>query len=106
MNIYTPLLFGIIFIVSNSFILNTLRQPAPEYNISFSKEIVRWAAVAFCKNGCVDKWSCKTGIPVPLIETLYHEHKVTKAAGFIGYSTKHNAIVLSFRGSNNVQNWI
>ena len=62
MNIQICIVFFMtILLISHGFILHNNKQPAPAYNISLSKEIVRWAAVAFCKNGCVDTWSCKTG---------------------------------------------
>lgn len=98
------LLLALILIhLTTSFVIE---QPLPAYNVTDSQDVVRFAAVAFCNKECVSTWTCKTGLSVPLTNSFYVEHFLTKAAGFVGYSSIRNQIILSFRGSNNVQNWI
>lgn len=83
-----------------------IEQPAPSYNITASQEIVKLAAVAFCNKECVESWTCGTGKSIPMTDTFYIEQSITKAAGYVGYHTTNNQIVLSFRGTSNIQNWI
>lgn len=81
-------------------------QPAPNYNITASQELARLAGIAFCGKHCVETWTCGTGKGIPVTDVLYMEHPITKAAGYVGYNSRSNQIVLSFRGSSNAPNWI
>jgi predicted lipase len=62
--------------------------------------------VAYCPKTCLENWSCKTSAHDPLTEVSYIVFNLTQAPGYIGYSASRNAIIVSFRGSQNIQNWI
>jgi hypothetical protein len=102
----TLMKLGILLAVCATALTFVIRQPAPNYNVTASQEIVRLAAVAFCNKACVESWTCKTGKSVAVTDAFYIEHSLTKAAGFVGHMTNTNQIVLSFRGTSNSQNWI
>lgn len=60
-------------------------QPAPSFNLTASQEIIKFAAVAFCGQECIQSWTCKTASPLKLTDILYIDHPVTKVHGFVGY---------------------
>jgi hypothetical protein len=81
-------------------------QPLPSYNVPASMDLARLSAIAFCGKQCVDSWTCGTGKTIPMLQTFYIEHPLTKAAGYVGYNSRTDQIVLSFRGTSNNLNWI
>ena len=101
---YYLLVLAILLWNTNSF--EILTQPAASYNITASQEIVKLAAVAFCGGECLQSWTCKTASPLKLTDILYIDNTATKVHGFVGYREETNEIVVSFRGTNNWQNWI
>ena len=64
------------------------------------------AAVAFCPRRCIEAWDCATTQSIPFKHTFYAKHPFTLAAGYLGYHSDLNQIILSFRGSCNTPNWI
>jgi hypothetical protein len=76
------------------------------YNVKKSQEYAVFASVAYCPRSCLEDWSCKTSAHDPLTDVSYIVYNLTQAPGYIGYSPSRNAILISFRGSQNIQNWI
>lgn len=76
------------------------------YDVQRSKEIVVFASLAYCPRPCIDSWNCKSAGSEVLTDVTYVVFNLTQAPGYIGYSASRNAIILSFRGSSNIQNWI
>lgn len=76
------------------------------YNVQKSREYAVFASVAYCPRTCLENWSCKSSEHDPLTDVTYIVFNLTQAPGYIGYSPSRNAIILSFRGSQNLQNWI
>lgn len=65
-----------------------------------------FASLAYCPRPCIDSWNCKSAGSEVLSDVGYVVYNITQAPGYIGYSASRNAIILSFRGSSNIQNWI
>lgn len=71
-----------------------------------SQEIAVFASVAYCPHTCIDNWNCKITSHESLTDVSYIVYNITQAPGYIGYSPSRNTIIVSFRGSQNIQNWI
>ncbi|KAI9295796.1 alpha/beta-hydrolase, partial [Neoconidiobolus thromboides FSU 785] len=73
-----------------------------------SKRIARYAGAAYCSDGNLKQWICHhcqvLGSAVTIIDIFYH--KDTKGRGFIAIDNHKSQIILSFRGSSNLKNWI
>ena len=91
--------------VGKGFVMGSAPQLNP-YDINKSKEYAVFASVAYCPRTCLENWSCKTSAYDPLTDVSYIVYNLTQAPGYIGYSPSRNAIIVSFRGSSNIQNWI
>ena len=77
------------------------------YNVTHSKQTAGYASVAYCSNSCLTSWSCKSSSTLPaLTNVTYLSQSITQADGYVGYSSDLNTIIVSFRGSNNIPNWI
>ena len=91
--------------IGNGFVLDPSVTLTP-YNRQKSEEYAVFASVAYCPRTCLENWSCKTSEHDKLTDVSYIIYNLTQAPGYIGYSASRNAIILSFRGSQNIQNWI
>lgn len=58
-------LFAVVLMVSVlmtcQYSIKKLTLPTPAYNLTASRELVKFAAVAFCDDKCIKTWTCKTG---------------------------------------------
>ena len=82
-------------------------QQSNGYNIDDSKRYASYAAVAFCPKDAVEAWSCGTTSKYPkLANVTYVENERTKAVSYIGYNPVEKEMVISWRGSCNIENWI
>lgn len=91
--------------VGESFVFQSNIALTP-YDVKKSQEYAVFASVAYCPRTCLEDWSCKTGAHETVTDVSYIVYNLTQAPGYIGYSPSKNAIIISFRGSQNVQNWI
>ena len=77
------------------------------YDVTHSKQTAGYASLAYCDNTCLNAWSCKSGSKLPgLTNVTYLAQSITQATGYLGYSSQLNTIIVSFRGSSNIPNWI
>lgn len=66
-----------------------------------------YSSLSYCGNTCLSSWSCQDGKKVPALSSVtYLSHNITQADGYVGYSDSANTILVSFRGSSNIPNWI
>jgi hypothetical protein len=96
-------------LVLSLFLLASMGQPQPNptYDPTLSLKYATYASLAFCPRRCLESWSCATGATYPkLVNVTYIENSVTKAAGYIGYDPSTQTLITSWRGSNNIENWI
>ncbi len=67
-----------------------------------------YSAAAHCSASTLKSWTCgvacQKNTGVTNVTPIINDAKGTY--GWVGYSTKDNQIVVSFRGSVNVENWI
>ena len=91
------LLFGL-------FIYDVLGSPKP-YNESYAIRTLYFAYGAYCPASQLEAWDCKwcknlTGFNVSKVYEKDH------LLGFVGYDTEYSQIVVSFRGTHNIFDWI
>lgn len=90
-----------------SFTLTQEQDSFNPYNPEKSKYTAVYASLAFCNSDCINNWSCKDTVKVPTLVNVTYIHKpMTQADGYIGYSPSEDTIVVSFRGTDNIANWI
>lgn len=77
------------------------------YDVAHSQQTAVYSSLAYCGNTCLKSWSCQDGKTVPpLSNVAYLTQNITQADGYVGYAESTNTIVVSFRGSSNIPNWI
>lgn len=84
------------------------KQPALKpYDVAHSQQTAIYSSLAKCDNTCLTTWSCHDGKKVPALSNVaYLTQNITQADGYVGYAESTNTIVVSFRGSSNIPNWI
>ena len=89
--------------------LPTVNWKNDPYNPSLAKELMRYSAIAYVKNtSAIETWTCVL-CTQPGSTPLKDVKRFTGALGtsaFMGFDSSLGAIVLSFRGSENWQNWV
>lgn len=76
------------------------------YNVAASKDYARLSAAALCPKACIEGWNCKGAEGINLTDITYISSALTKAAGYVGYYSARNQIILALKGSTGIQNWI
>ncbi|CAK88452.1 unnamed protein product (macronuclear) [Paramecium tetraurelia] len=78
------------------------------YNEAIAKENAALSFASYCPNAAIHNWSVgyvsKSYPDLTNIEVF--ENLVSGTKGYIAYNKKESAIVVVFRGSSNIQNWI
>lgn len=64
------------------------------------------SSIAYDPLSSINSWSCSRCSRFPLINVKGFSNSVGDLQGFAGFSSSLNGIVLAFRGSSNIQNWI
>ena len=78
------------------------------YSESTSKRLVYYSAAAFCKESTLTNWNCGDACKaVPGLTQFTPVSDPSQSTfGYIGYDTTENEIIVAFRGSHNLDNWI
>lgn len=85
--------------------------PAVSVSDAFDADIALYAvhlsAAAYCSNATLENWSCQPCKAISDFKPLYvFEHAPTFTRGFIGLSRTLASVVLSFEGSEDLENFI
>ncbi|CAD8095240.1 unnamed protein product [Paramecium sonneborni] len=78
------------------------------YNEAIAKENAALSFAAYCPNAAINNWSVgyvSNQYP-DLTNIEVFENLIQGTKGYIAYNKKESAIVVVFRGSSNIQNWI
>jgi hypothetical protein len=100
------ILFSHIISVQIPLLQQLKTKPVEHYQIEYFKEVLNFTRSAYCLDG-LQNWECSTcsrELEVSDISLVGEYHSDT--FGFVGYSKKLNTIVVSFRGTRNIKNWI
>jgi len=64
------------------------------------------SGAAYGSSVSIQTWSCSYCKKYPFVDAKVFSNSVGGIQGFTGYSQNLNAVVVAFRGSDNIQNWI
>ena len=81
-----------------------LGESLSAYSTTVAKQMAYMSSIAYEPTSKIDAWSCSK-----CSHYHYNDHlsfTVGDMQGFTGYSTSLNSIVVAFRGSSNIDNWI
>ncbi|ORX94177.1 alpha/beta-hydrolase [Basidiobolus meristosporus CBS 931.73] len=87
----------------------TRRQSLPvleSSELAILKTHAKYASAAYCPQEKLTNWTCGERCVGKLNVTTYFSSGASGIAGYIGYSKEDKKIVISFRGSSNLANWI
>ena len=102
-------------IMSNGFLLKQSPGSADivktsSYNKTTSRDYAILAVTSYCDKKCIESWNCQITnnyLKNDKITNITHiMGTLTRAAGFVVYDQTKNLIVVSLRGSANIENWI
>lgn len=81
---------------------------ADSYDQSLAQRAVYYSLAAFCENQDLEHWKCgKSCDAVPGVTSLTRlSDSAAGVFGYVAYNHLNNQIVVAFRGSNNIANWI
>lgn len=78
-----------------------------EYNESTALYLAYVTSVSYCSQGNIQDWSCSPcALVAPLSPIHVVEDRGDNFQGLVGYSATHHAVIVAFRGSMDVVNWI
>ncbi|TYZ60198.1 hypothetical protein PybrP1_003520 [[Pythium] brassicae (nom. inval.)] len=78
-----------------------------QYNETAALYLAHVTSVAYCQAAHIHDWSCQPCGLVPRLERVQIVmDKKDSFQGLVGYSAADNAVVVAFRGSMDVTNWI
>lgn len=84
----------------------TIRMPF-DYNLTQSKQFQSYCVLTHCNRQLLVNWSCKL---CPNLTTLHQitfiDNNLTNTVVLVGYHERLDAILLIFRGTEDVRNWI
>jgi hypothetical protein len=102
-------IFLVILLLALSLAFQITEEPSSlsTYNAFRSKTIAVYSSLSFCNSSCLLDWSCQDSPLVPkLLNVTVMTKSLSQANGYVGYSPADDTIVVSFRGTDNIANWI
>lgn len=93
-------------ITTSLLLLCTLLLSIKAYNPSLALELAYMSSIAYDNVANINAWNCGRCGKYPMQNVKAFSNTTGDIQGFTGYSSSLNAIILSFRGSSNIQNWI
>lgn len=76
------------------------------YNTKEAKEMVYMSLIAYEPIDSINKWSCSQCSKYPIKSVQADSLSSADLQWFSGYSQSLSGIILAFRGSSSIQNWI
>ena len=83
-----------------------LVTPQMAYTPSLALELGYFSSIAYESVASINAWNCAKCGKYVLQNPKAFSNTTGDIQGFTGYSPNLNAIILAFRGSSNIQNWI
>lgn len=75
------------------------------YNAATAADFVNLAESAYCSSDAIESWSCASCKRAPTLEGISVINTDDNQA-FVGYDSASDSVIVSFRGSSNIENWI
>lgn len=76
------------------------------YSPKLALDMAYMSSIAYESVATINAWSCPKCNKYPLTGVKTFSNSVGDLQGFTGFSSSLNGIVVAFRGSSNIQNWI
>ena len=100
----------LLFLLGSSLLLTTIAaQAIPQtYDETFAQTAVIYSEAAFCEKTDLDNWQCGMACDkLPGVTKLFRTgDEANGVFGYVAYNAKDNMIIVAFRGSDNIANWI
>jgi hypothetical protein len=88
-------------------IMAALSQTAVEYNLEQSKMFQKYAVITHCNKDLLSNWSCIACKTLsPLKDFRYFKQDNLNIVGYLGYHEAIDKIIIVFRGTEDIKNWI
>lgn len=87
-------------------LLLSLATSQVTYSPTLAVELAYMSSIAYESAASINAWNCPRCSKYPLQNVKVFSNSTGDIQGFTGYLASSNAIILSFRGSSNIQNWI
>ncbi len=99
--------FSLISVLATALIFIGLCK-ADSYDQNLSKRAVYYSLATFCENNDLEDWKCgKSCAAVPGVTKLTRlSDKTAGVFGYVAYNHESDQIIVAFRGSDNIANWI
>lgn len=79
----------------------------PVYNSTIAMQGWFYSKTAFCDLPAIEAWTCVTcGNNSGVVDVTTFHNATTGAQAYTGYNMRTNTIVVAYRGSADIQNWI
>ena len=90
--------------------LRTDRDVAPQltpatYDVAMSTRLMHMCAAAYCPTG-IGNWTCNACVEAGFNVTTIATESTWELLAYVGYDPTADAVVVAFRGSSNLPNWI
>mmetsp|Transcript_16756 Transcript_16756/g.25039 ORF Transcript_16756/g.25039 Transcript_16756/m.25039 type:complete len:288 (+) Transcript_16756:108-971(+) len=85
------------------------QNPLATWSEPIGERFVKFSYAAYCNETSIERWDCKWCKQLSslnFIVTLAASNSSEKTFAFVGYSDKEKHIIVSFRGSHNLKNFI
>lgn len=83
------------------------------YNTHSGLDLAYFSKIAYDPISNIGAWNCgscsrykMTDVNLSITQVKAFTNSSWDMQGYVGYSTSHNAVIVSFRGSSNIKNWI
>ena len=80
---------------------------AQSYNPNLAMSALYFCKAAYCDASAISSWSCGACSYHPGMQSVsVFTNSSIESQGFTGYDSNMNAVIVAFRGSSNIPNWI
>ncbi len=78
-----------------------------DYDINASKLYQSYCVITHCSKDLLINWNCKLCSNLTQLEqTTYIDNQITNVVAFVGYYKPSNSILIIFRGTEDIKNWV
>jgi hypothetical protein len=86
-------------------------DPSSLFTVEIGRRYWAYAKVSYAgSNEQILQWSCGGWCAVPEVSAFHCSHVISDSAtqtlAYVGYSTENEEIIVAFRGTNNLVNWV
>lgn len=87
-------------------ILLAILGSATAYSTVLALDLGYFSSAAYESAASIESWTCNACKRSKVVDVKVFSNSIGGIQGFTGYSQTLNAVIVCFRGSNNIQNWL